>query len=203
MSIRHRAAAVVAAVTVGLGLLIAGPPASAHNVLVSAEPEPDAELTTSPRRVELVFAQPIDPTFTVIAVQDADGRPVPATQAVEGTRGAVTFGAPLAPGTYTVAYRVSSADGHPVQGAYTFTVLGDPGDDDPGQEASGGAGDAPTQPGGSDDAPAQPGGDADQSEAAGSDPGPGTAPLLLTAGLLVVLLAAGGWLWWRRRAVAS
>ena len=45
-------------------------------------------------------------------------------QVIDGGTVTVSLPSPLPDGTYTVAYRVVSADGHPVQGAYQFTVTG-------------------------------------------------------------------------------
>src|SRR5690606_34404029 len=76
-----------------------------------------------PTQVVLEFVEPLNPDYTTIVVTDANERPVPASEPiVSGKRGTVTFPRPLTDGTYTVAYRVVSADGHPVQGSYPFTV---------------------------------------------------------------------------------
>ncbi|MEV5767765.1 copper resistance CopC family protein, partial [Micromonospora sp. NPDC052213] len=114
---------VTAALAVAALLLVPAAPAAAHNTLQSASPAKESRLTTAPTQVKLTFMQKLDPAFTTIALTDAaqakvaTGEPV-----VTGTTGTVTIDRPLANGTYTVAYRVVSADGHPVQGSYRFTV---------------------------------------------------------------------------------
>src|SRR5690606_20919908 len=86
-------------------------------------PADGAVLAAPPARVTLEFNESLNPTSTTIVVTDAGAEPVPSSEPeVSGPRGSVTFTQPLADGTYTVAYRVVSRDGHPVQGAFTFTV---------------------------------------------------------------------------------
>ncbi|MFD6264331.1 copper resistance protein CopC [Micromonospora chalcea] len=104
-------------------LLVPATPAAAHNSLQEATPARDARLTTAPTQVTLRFMQRLNPAFTTITLRDAAERPVPASApAVDGATGTVTIEEPLGNGTYTVAYRVVSRDGHPVQGSYRFTV---------------------------------------------------------------------------------
>ncbi|MEU1807473.1 copper resistance CopC family protein [Micromonospora aurantiaca (nom. illeg.)] len=130
--------ALLAAVLTAL-LLVPAAPAAAHNSLQEATPARDARLTAAPTQVTLRFLQRLNPSFTTIAVSDAAQRTVPTSApAVDGTTGTVTIDEPLANGTYTVAYRVVSRDGHPVQGSYRFTVA-DPAAPAPSAPASTGA----------------------------------------------------------------
>lgn len=110
--------------TLALGLLL-GPasPAQAHAVLVSSSPVPDVVLTSAPAEVVLTFSETVRQVPDKIRVLGPDGSRV--------DRGEPTFtGAvvnipvdPTGPqGTYLVSYRVISADGHPVTGAYTYSV---------------------------------------------------------------------------------
>lgn len=104
-------------------LLASAAPAAAHNSLRTTNPPADARLTTPPAEVSLDFLQKLDPTFTTIVLSDGAHRKVPTGDpVVTGSRARVPIGNPLPNGTYTVAYRVVSADGHPVQGSYAFTV---------------------------------------------------------------------------------
>lgn len=174
------AGAILAAALV---VLISTTSAWAHNQLRSASPARDTTLTTAPTQVVLEFAERLDPTFTTIVVTDpgkkrvATGEPV-----VAGARGTVTLTQPLGNGTYTVAYRVVSADGHPVQGSYPFTV------------AVPGAPAAPTPASSPSAASAAPAAAATARSDTGGPAG------TVTAALAVVLLAAvaAGLLWWRR-----
>ncbi|MET8907568.1 copper resistance CopC family protein [Micromonospora sp. NPDC004551] len=114
------AAAAVAALAV---LLLPAVPATAHNSLRSASPAQDARLTTAPNAVTLTFLESLKPAFTTIVVSDSGGRKVAAGEpAITASAVTVPITGTLPNGSYTVAYRVVSADGHPVQGSYRFTV---------------------------------------------------------------------------------
>ncbi|BCJ68686.1 copper resistance CopC family protein [Polymorphospora rubra] len=122
-----RVLAAVAATALALiaGLALPAGPAWAHNQLTTAEPAPNSTLDAAPQQVVLEFVEPLNPRYTAIVVTDAAGMTVSdGTPEITGNRGTVTFAAPLAGGAYTVAYRVVSLDGHPVQGSYPFTVAG-------------------------------------------------------------------------------
>ncbi|SCG34168.1 copper resistance CopC family protein [Micromonospora humi] len=167
------AAAALAAVLTAL-LLAPATPAAAHNALQSATPAQDARLTAAPTSVTLRFRQRLNPEFTTIVLSDADRRKVPTgAPAVAGTAGTVTVDQPLANGTYTVAYRVVSADGHPVQGSYRFTVA------DPA---------APT----ASTTPATAGADASASPASAAGDGDDGPPVALVAGAVAGALAVAG-----------
>ncbi|MEV7225612.1 copper resistance CopC family protein [Polymorphospora sp. NPDC051019] len=155
-------------------------PAWAHNQLTTAEPAPQSTLDTSPEQVVLEFVEPLNPRYTAIVVTDAAGMTVSDGQPeITGNRGAVTFAAPLAGGAYTVAYRVVSLDGHPVQGSYPFTVAGP----EPAADAT--------------DAVSAPATDAPVDAASVVDDGGGSGTLLALAGaglaLVVAVVAAGVW----------
>ncbi|MDO3686744.1 copper resistance CopC family protein [Micromonospora sp. C28ISP2-4] len=166
-------------------LLVPATPAAAHNSLQEATPSRDARLTTAPTQVTLRFLQRLNPSFTTITVSDAGQRTVPTSApAVDDATGTVTIDEPLANGTYTVAYRVVSRDGHPVQGSYRFTVA-DPAAPAPSAPASP-ATPTPTAtptPAGVDGA-----GEQDASGARSGDDGPPVALLAggAVAGLLVI-----------------
>lgn len=191
---RGRAFAAALAAAGLLAALAPATPAWAHNRLIDAEPAPDAVLDTAPAGVELVFAERLDPAFTLIVVTDADEQPVPSTDPdVDGTRGTVTFTAPLDSGVYTVAFRVNSDDGHPVQGSYEFTVTLDsetPPDDG-----------ADADDVGIEDADVD--ADAGTGAAAGEGAGPGADTLAAVAGGLVLLAVVAGLLWRRRRGTSE
>jgi methionine-rich copper-binding protein CopC len=98
-------------------------PALAHAELASASPEPDAALAEVPTEVATTFSEPVEPAFTTIAVTDAAGAPVHrgAARVEQGATLAIDLG-PLAPGVYTVGWKVTSVDTHGSEGAYRFSV---------------------------------------------------------------------------------
>ncbi|WP_435585963.1 copper resistance CopC family protein [Micromonospora aurantiaca (nom. illeg.)] len=116
-------ARVAATLCVGAAALLApASPAYAHNALRASTPAQDDRLPSPPTQVELVFAERLDPQFTTIAVTRQDTPVTTGKPTVAGTRATQPLTGGLAAGGYTVAYRVVSVDGHPVQGSYTFTV---------------------------------------------------------------------------------
>jgi copper transport protein len=104
----------------GLALLPAA--ASAHAYLISTSPPVNGVVRSSPTRVRLTFDEGV--SVPSLAVYDSAGRRVDSrmvTQPVADTI-AVTIPHLLATGTYTVAWRVTSADTHVVHGVFTFSV---------------------------------------------------------------------------------
>ncbi|HKS46671.1 MAG TPA: copper resistance CopC family protein [Amycolatopsis sp.] len=99
-------------------------PASAHDVLISTDPAKDAALDTGPAKITLTFDAPVQGgDINQIAVTGPNG-----TQWAEGSVqiDSNVISAPVRPlgpaGVYTVGYRILSADGHPVEGQYAFTL---------------------------------------------------------------------------------
>ncbi|MDG4827460.1 copper resistance protein CopC [Asanoa sp. WMMD1127] len=106
-----------------VGVLAPAAPAWAHNELTASAPADGARLAAPPRQVVLTFAQRLDQRYTQIVVTDGHREPMPARQpTVSGTSATLDLEGDLPDGGYTVAYRVVSPDGHPVQGALTFSV---------------------------------------------------------------------------------
>ncbi|MEU1748321.1 copper resistance CopC family protein [Micromonospora arida] len=112
-----------AVLAVLVAVLIPASPAWAHNSLRTATPARDATVPSAPTEVTLEFMQRLDPAFTTIVLTDAAKRKLPTGEpVVTGAKSTVQVTDTLPNGTYTVAYRVVSVDGHPVQGSYPFTV---------------------------------------------------------------------------------
>lgn len=100
-------------------------PASAHTVLVSADPAAEATLASGPAKVTATFNEELQTTFAAMAVIGPDGNLWSSGEPeVRGTVAGIAV-RPLGPaGRYTVNYRVTSADGHVVTGSWSFTVTG-------------------------------------------------------------------------------
>jgi methionine-rich copper-binding protein CopC len=117
-----RSATVATAIAaVGLLVVVAAAPASAHASLVRSSPADRVSVATAPKIVSLTFDENIR-VPSVILVTDADGASVVAgkTSVVDNI---VSTGVSLSTsGDYTVVYRVVSADGHPVSGRLSFGV---------------------------------------------------------------------------------
>ena len=113
----------VAVAVVALVLAVAtAAPASAHNSFVGSDPADGASVARTPGAVVLTFDQPAVALGTQVVVTGPDGTAsTGAAELVDATvRQALVPGAPA--GSYTVAWRVTSADGHPITGESTFTA---------------------------------------------------------------------------------
>ncbi|WP_040744572.1 copper resistance CopC family protein [Nocardia transvalensis] len=118
----------------GLATLTAGP-AAAHSAVVSTDPADGAQLDAGPARVAITFNENLQPSFPSLTVVGPDGNRWDKGQPqVDGPTVSVEVGALGPAGQYTIAYRVTSADGHPVSGTRTFTLT-TPGNGTPGPKA--------------------------------------------------------------------
>ncbi|WP_420713069.1 copper resistance protein CopC [Streptomyces sp. MMG1121] len=112
----------------GLFLLLLGTaaPASAHAALRATDPADGTVLRTAPRQVTLTFSESVGLLTDSFRVYDPTNhrlRTGPAGHAPGRSDTArLSLPAKLATGTYTVTWRVVSADSHPVSGALTFSV---------------------------------------------------------------------------------
>ena len=100
-------------------------PAFAHASLTEAYPADGATLTEPPEQVQLRFNEPVEAEFDPITVYGQEGDRVDeedARVAPDDRRVLVADLGELPEGSYTVAWRVTSADGHPINGGYEFAV---------------------------------------------------------------------------------
>ena len=95
--------------------------ASAHATRIASEPTENAVLPEPPPRVSATFNEAMQQQFAAMTVVGPDGNLW--SEGEPEVKGAVVSVAvrPLGPaGTYTVNYRVTSADGHAVSGSWSF-----------------------------------------------------------------------------------
>ncbi|MCP9271822.1 copper resistance CopC family protein [Mycolicibacterium arenosum] len=98
-------------------------PAFAHAALISSDPADGAELDTPPTRITLTFNQDIERQFATVTVSGPDGTPyADGAVRVDGPTVVVDVKPLGAAAAYAVAYRVISADGHPISGKYSFQL---------------------------------------------------------------------------------
>jgi copper resistance protein C len=97
--------------------------ASAHAVRIATDPAQDAALTHGPTRVSATFNEELQKNFAAMTVVGPDGNLWSSGDAqIDGAIAGVAL-LPLGPaGTYTVNYRVTSADGHVVSGSWSFRL---------------------------------------------------------------------------------
>ncbi|MGD8150613.1 copper resistance CopC family protein [Ornithinimicrobium sp. Y1694] len=124
--------------------LLPGQVASAHDVLLDSDPAEGATLDEAPTTMTLTFSGQITDLGAQISVTGGSGAGslVAGPPRVEGTR-LVQDLAEMGPGDYEVLWRVTSEDGHPISGSFSFEVT---------QEAAPAAGGLPEATGeGTDD----------------------------------------------------
>lgn len=113
-----------AAGALAAGLVLgAAPSASAHDRLVGSDPESGAVLEAVPAEAVLTFSSEVQELGTVLELRDAAGEPAGGgATSVEGRDVVLPVPPELEGGDYTVVYRVTSSDGHPISGEVPFTL---------------------------------------------------------------------------------
>jgi copper transport protein len=102
----------------------------AHAALLRTVPEASRTVNTAPPEVRLTYSEPIESRFAIVSVTDAAGEQVTSGHPAAAPGSPQTLATPLRQvpeGWYLVFWRVISADGHPVRGAFTFAVGPNPG----------------------------------------------------------------------------
>lgn len=182
-SSRARGGALALMVAAGLLLTVAAAlPASAHNVLRSSDPADGAVVPAPPPAIGLVFDDSVITLGTEVAVDGPAGPLGLEPLLVEGATVTQPLPEQLPAGTYTVTWRATSADGHPISGELAFSADA-PSASPP--SATGGTAPGPTAPGEAAE-------DENTSDAASPNAGnglPGVAWVAVGGG---VLAAAGG-----------
>lgn len=121
---RVHAVPALAALALLLSLVVAPAiPAHAHARLVASQPTAGATIDTPPERILLEFNEAVEAEFGQLQVSGPDGTRLdlePPTSS--GVHVEAPVSPPTLPGTHTVAYRVVSGDGHPVEGTFAFEV---------------------------------------------------------------------------------
>jgi copper resistance protein C len=99
------------------------PAAAAHAVRIATDPAAEARLSIGPAQVSATFNEPLQSAFAAMTVVGPDGKLWSAGDPrVQGAVLSVDV-RPLGPvGRYTVNYRVTSEDGHPISGSWWFEL---------------------------------------------------------------------------------
>ncbi len=107
-------------------LVLSAPPAGAHATVVRTFPADGAALEAAPAQARMRFTEPVDLAPGALRLLDANGRELDTPRATHAggdrTTAVLTLPRGLKDGAYIVAWRVTSADSHPVTGAFSFTV---------------------------------------------------------------------------------
>ncbi len=109
-----------------LGLFFAVPAlCSAHAFPDHSDPKVGSTLQTSPSQVRIWFDSSLEPVFSSIIVQDAQGGKVDKGDGRVDPSDATILEVsvpPLGPGVYKVLWNVVARDGHRTQGDYQFRI---------------------------------------------------------------------------------
>jgi len=122
----RRARALLASLAIAAGIVLAvAAPASAHATLEGSTPVQNSVVATTPSQVTLTFDEAVGVSADSIRVFDPNGDRVDdghttSTSNPDMIAAGIRSGLPQ--GTYTVAWHVISADSHPVEGAYVFSI---------------------------------------------------------------------------------
>jgi len=99
--------------------------AFAHSGLQRAEPPVESTLKRPPKELKLYFSERLEPAYSKVRVEDGQGGRVDRDDSRVDRSNPLLLRVtlpPLAPGTYTVIWRVLSVDSHITEGRYTFRV---------------------------------------------------------------------------------
>ena len=111
-----------------LVIVLAGMPLTLwpHAGLVRSEPGRRAVLTSAPQQIRLCFNERVEPKFSSVTLVAADGEAIrlasPAADTKEPQCLVVDIEGVIAPGSYTVKYKVLSVDGHIVDYGFGFSL---------------------------------------------------------------------------------
>ncbi|WP_328845413.1 copper resistance CopC/CopD family protein [Streptomyces sp. NBC_00258] len=125
MSAPRRAVALVA--LLGTLFLLGGAGSvSAHSAVRETSPGEGTVLKSAPKQVTMTFTEAVGITDDSLRVLSPENRRVNAGDTEHASGRSDMVRVPLddglADGTYTVAWRVVSADSHPISGAFTFSI---------------------------------------------------------------------------------
>jgi copper resistance protein C len=191
-----RAAAVIA-LTAG-GVVVGATAAAAHAILLATTPADGSVLRTPPSQVSLRFDEAVGrPAY--LSVTGPGGRVDAGSTTINGAVVSVKLRATTSAGSYTVAYRVVSDDGHPVEGTFRYQ-LGGAAVSSPSASTSTGTPSSGGQPSASaapSPASAAAAAAAARTRADAGDQGTGSHWFAALAGVAVVLAGAGALVWER------
>jgi copper resistance protein C len=111
---------------IALALLLALPDiGAAHALLLKTSPPRRAVLREAPKQLELWFNERLEPAYSTVTVSTRNGTILQTGRASVGGDDSRRLSLPLpalAPGSYSVRFRVLSVDGHLAEDSFTFVV---------------------------------------------------------------------------------
>ena len=186
MAFSLRRARLTGALTATLAIAaLTAAPAQAHDALASTSPADGQTITTNPGEVSITLTNPPTtgvPGANVLTVTAPDGHVVSSGDVTVNGSTLSTAADIDHDGEHTVQWRAVSADGHPIEGIFSFTYAPEGAETDKASAAATSPAAAPTQA-----APASPT-EAAATAANQSEPANNTG-LLTAAGAVIVVLA--------------
>jgi copper transport protein len=123
MTLRRTGAAAFVALVVALA---APASAFAHAALLRTFPSASVVVVKPPKELDMTYSEAVEPQFATVSVTDPAAHQEATAKPHRSPSNPDTLVTPLRPnlpqGWYLVYWRVISADGHPVRGAFTFAV---------------------------------------------------------------------------------
>jgi methionine-rich copper-binding protein CopC len=104
-------------------LIVAAAPASAHAVLESTTPASGSSLRTPPSGITLTFDEAVRAPAYIVVTGPGGVRVDDGKARVRGAIVTTGLRRTTPAGRYTVAFRVGSDDGHPVEGEFAYSVI--------------------------------------------------------------------------------
>src|SRR5262245_606102 len=103
---------------------LTSPSSAKHATLVSSEPAANSRLASSPKRVRLVYSEPVEGKLAKVSLVPTSAAPIPLRAGADprDVHAVIAAVDSIGSGSYRVEWRVVSADGHPVDGTFVFAV---------------------------------------------------------------------------------
>jgi copper transport protein len=119
------------ALVVAFAALAAPASAFAHAALLHTVPQASVTVNHPPKQVSMTFSEAVEPRFATVSVTDPQANQqtsgAPRRSATDPDTLVTPLKTNMAQGWYLVYWRVISADGHPVKGAFLFSIGPNPG----------------------------------------------------------------------------
>ena len=122
MRVMVRPRIVVPPIVVALLLVLTPATVKAHTQLLATTPENGSIVSAPPESVEFQFNEPVEPVPEGFVLLDPEGTQSDVTVVPQRDRVQVQLPDAMGQGTFVLAMRVISADGHPISGAVTFSI---------------------------------------------------------------------------------
>lgn len=182
----------VVSLLAGLAVLWPVGQAFAHDSLLATSPKKGAVVTTAPTTITLTFSDDVAEIAPTVILRGPGGKVATDEPDVRAAKVRTRITDDLTDGRYTVAWRVVSSDGHPIEGTFRFTV--DAGDESSSEPTTASPTPTTSAPSATRDKPST-----TPASGAGDDETSSAVPIAVGLALLVVIIVVAVVAWRRRR----